>query len=159
MTLEKSFILSKLLCPHLNNIDNNRVTYRVLVSTPLSLICSLAIMCYMCVCVCVCVFSCLTLWPHGRWPTRLLSPWDFSGNDTGVGCHFLFQGSSWPKDQTHISCVSCVGRQILYHRATWLSSVITGPSIHVLCDVCLPWSWTWLCGFSLTMKLVWLTGH
>ena len=62
MTLEKSFILSKLLCPHLNNIDNNRVTYRVLVSTPLSLICSLVIMCMcVCVCVCVCVFSCLTL--------------------------------------------------------------------------------------------------
>jgi len=23
--------------------------------------------------------------------------------------------SSWPKDQTHISCISCIGRWILYH--------------------------------------------
>ena len=25
-------------------------------------------------------------------PARLLCPWDFSGKDTGVGCHFLLQG-------------------------------------------------------------------
>ena len=25
-------------------------------------------------------------------PTRLLCPWDFSGKNTGVGCHFLLQG-------------------------------------------------------------------
>ena len=29
------------------------------------------------------------------------------------------KGSSWPRDQTHISCVSCIGRQILYHWVTW----------------------------------------
>ena len=28
------------------------------------------------------------------------------------------RGSSCPRDQTHISCVSCIGRQILYHCAT-----------------------------------------
>ena len=28
-------------------------------------------------------------------------------------------GSSQPRDQTHVSCVSCIGRQILYHYATW----------------------------------------
>ena len=28
----------------------------------------------------------------------------------------FFRGSSWPRDQTHISCIS---RQILYHWATW----------------------------------------
>ena len=27
--------------------------------------------------------------------------------------------SSWPSNLTHISCVSCIGRQILYHWATW----------------------------------------
>ena len=26
-----------------------------------------------------------------------------------------FRGSSQPRDQTHVSCVSCIGRQILYH--------------------------------------------
>ena len=28
-------------------------------------------------------------WPYGLYPARLLCPWDFSGKDTGVGCHFL----------------------------------------------------------------------
>ena len=30
-----------------------------------------------------------SLWPHGLWPTRLLRPWDFPGESTGVGCHCL----------------------------------------------------------------------
>ena len=29
------------------------------------------------------------------------------------------RGSSQPKDRTHVSCVSCIGRQILYHCPTW----------------------------------------
>ena len=29
------------------------------------------------------------------------------------------RGSSWPSDQTCISYVSCIGRQVLYHWATW----------------------------------------
>ena len=37
--------------------------------------------------------SCLTLLqPHGLQPTRLHCPWDSPGKNTGVGCHFLFQG-------------------------------------------------------------------
>ena len=31
-----------------------------------------------------------SLQPHGLGPTRLLCAWDFSGKNTGVGCHFLF---------------------------------------------------------------------
>ena len=30
--------------------------------------------------------------PHGLQLTRLLCPWDFPGENTGVGCHFFFQG-------------------------------------------------------------------
>ena len=26
------------------------------------------------------------------------------------------RGSSWPRDRTHISCVSCIGRRVLYHQ-------------------------------------------
>ena len=33
-----------------------------------------------------------SLWPHGPQPARLLSPWDFPGKNTGVGCHYLLQG-------------------------------------------------------------------
>ena len=29
--------------------------------------------------------------PHKWQPTRLLHPWDASGKNTGVGCHFLLQ--------------------------------------------------------------------
>ena len=41
-------------------------------------------------------------------PTRLLCPWDSSG-DTGVGSHSLLQGTFPTQDQNHITC-----RQILY---------------------------------------------
>ena len=33
-----------------------------------------------------------SLRPHRLQPTRLLCPWDFPGNSTGVDCHFLLQG-------------------------------------------------------------------
>ena len=29
------------------------------------------------------------------------------------------RGSSWPSDQTHVSCSSCIGRWILYYCASW----------------------------------------
>ena len=35
--------------------------------------------------------SCPTLRPHRQQPTRLRSPWDSPGKNTGVGCHFLLQ--------------------------------------------------------------------
>ena len=64
---------------------------------------------------------CLTLWDpvdcsppgfsvHGIFQARILE-WV---------AIFFCSGSSWPRDQTHISCVSCIGRQIFfYHWATW----------------------------------------
>ena len=60
-----------------------------------------------------------SLQPHGLWSARLLQPWDPPGKNTGAGCHFLLQGSYQPRDGTHVSCISCTGRQILYHWATW----------------------------------------
>ena len=80
---------------------------------------------YWCVCVCVCVCSCahrvlcvhLCVTPgpsspgssvHGILLARILA-W--------VAISFS-KGSSRPRDQTHISCSSCLGRQILYHWAT-----------------------------------------
>ena len=32
-----------------------------------------------------------SVWPQRRQPTRLPCPWDSSGKNTGVGCHFLLQ--------------------------------------------------------------------
>ena len=70
--------------------------------------------------VCLHAQSCPTLcdpMDHG-----VLCPWDSPGKNIGVGCCFLLQGipltqGSNPRDQ--ISCVSCTGRLILYHWATW----------------------------------------
>ena len=76
---------------------------------------------HMCVSVCACVCpvtqSCLILCHpincslpgssiHGILLARILE-W--------VAISFS-RGSSWPRDQTHISCIPCIGRQILYHQ-------------------------------------------
>ena len=70
---------------------------------------------HMCVC-CHSVIS-VSLWPHGLWgspvqgifQTRILE-W--------VAISYS-RGSSCPRHWTHVSCISCIGRWILYHRTTW----------------------------------------
>ena len=45
----------------------------------------------------------------------------------------FFRGSSQPRDKIHISCVSCIDRQILYHCAAWEAPVHElGIIIHTL---------------------------
>ena len=73
-----------------------------------------------CVSVCACTHTCPTL----------CNPIDDS--PPGSSVHGIFQarilewvaisssrGSSKGRDQTWVSCVSCIGRQILYHCTTW----------------------------------------
>ena len=48
---------------------------------------------------------------HRRQPTRLLCPWDFPGNSTGVDCHFLLQGI-FPTQGLNLGLLHY--RQILY---------------------------------------------
>ena len=43
----------------------------------------------------------------------------FSRQGYWRGCYFLFQEIFSPRDRTRISCISCIGRQILYHCTTW----------------------------------------
>ena len=75
---------------------------------------------HVCVCTCVCAQSCATL----------CNPMDWGLPDSSV--HGIFQArilewvaisssrvSSKPRDQTHVSHISCIGRQILYHWVTW----------------------------------------
>ena len=62
-----------------------------------------------------CSKSCLTLKQHGLQPARLLCPWDFSGKNTGVGCHFLLQGI-FPTQGSNLDLLHC--RQILYSCTT-----------------------------------------
>ena len=47
----------------------------------------------------------------GLWPTRLLSPWDFPGRNTEVGCHAFLQGI-FPTQGLNPGLSHC--RQILY---------------------------------------------
>ena len=44
--------------------------------------------------------------PHRLRSTRVYCPWDFPSKNTGVGCHFLFQGIFLTRDWTHISCLA-----------------------------------------------------
>ena len=70
--------------------------------------------------MCLVTQSCLTLCgPMDCSPPRLLCPWNFPGKNTGVGCHFLFQGIFSTQGWNPCLCVSCTDRQILYHCATW----------------------------------------
>ena len=84
---------------------------------------------YGCVCVCVCVrprvhthtLSCSvvsnSLQLHGLQPARLLCFWDFSGKNTGVGCHFLHRVCSPPRHQI---CVSpTLAGRFLTASTTW----------------------------------------
>ena len=52
-----------------------------------------------------------SLWPYGLYPARLLCPWDSSGKNSGVGCHFLLQGIFATQDQTLVSYM-----EALYHQ-------------------------------------------
>ena len=56
-------------------------------------------------------------------PTRLLCPWEFPGMDTGMGCHFLFQTIFPTQGSSPHLCISCIGRQFLYHWTTWEAQV------------------------------------
>ena len=61
-----------------------------------------------------------SLWPYGRQPTGLLSPWNSPGKNTGVGCHFLLQGI-FSTQGLNPGLLHC--RQILYplshQRSPW----------------------------------------
>ena len=67
-------------------------------------------------------------------PTRFLHPWDFPGKNTRVGCHLLLQGIFPTQGWTH---VSCIGRWILYHWATWESqnNIVQFSSVAQLCMI------------------------
>ena len=79
---------------------------------------------YVCVCVCVCV--CNELVSHAQ----VCNPMDYHLPDCSVHgilqarilewIAFSFSRESFqPRDQIHIFCNFCIGRQILYHWATW----------------------------------------
>ena len=59
--------------------------------------------------VCVCVSHSVmfdSFWPHGLWPASLLCPWNSPGKNAGVDTIPFSRGSSWPRDQTQVSCIA-----------------------------------------------------
>ena len=76
--------------------------------------------------------SCLAVPVRAQSCLTLCNPMDC--NPPGSSVHGIFQarilewlaisfsgGSSWPRDQTWASCISCIGRQILYQLSHWRS--------------------------------------
>ena len=59
-------------------------------------VCEFVCMCVW-VCVCACMLSVVWLFATPWSPARLLCPWDFPGNSTGVDCHFLLQKEISPR--------------------------------------------------------------
>ena len=55
--------------------------------------------------------SCVWLFA-ARWTVAHQAPlfMEFSRQVYWSGCHFLLRGSFWPRNRTHVSCVSCIGR-------------------------------------------------
>lgn len=47
--------------------------------------------------------------PSRAWYERLC-PWE----NPGVACHAFCRGSSGPRGRTQVSCISCIGRRVLY---------------------------------------------
>ena len=81
-----------------------------------------------CVCVCVCV--CVRARASAQLYLTLCNPRDCSLPGSSV--HGIFQARilEWvaisysrrypqPRDRTQVSCISCIGRQILYHSPSW----------------------------------------
>ena len=60
-----------------------------------------------------------SLQPHGLQPTRLLRPWDFPGESTGVGCHAFSKGA-WGQRNNSFLCRLAQG--IFNSKNLWVSS-------------------------------------
>ena len=68
--------------------------------------------------LCSCSVASASLRRRGLQPTRLFRPWDFPGENTEAGCHFLIQGIFPTQTQGWNSCLlHC--RWILCHCTTW----------------------------------------
>ena len=78
------------LCPSLYSCPANRVINTIFLDS-------------ICVC-CVRVLSSVWLFATPG-PIRLLCPWNFPGKNTGVVAISYSRWSSWPKDQTWVSCI------------------------------------------------------
>ena len=66
-----------------------------------------------------CSVLCSTLWDPMNYSLPGSMSIEFSRQEYWRGYRFLLWGIFWPRQHTHISWVSCIGRQILYNWAIW----------------------------------------
>ena len=114
-----------------------------------------------CVCVCVCV--CVCTYSVAQSCLILCDPMDYSPPGFSVRqilqartlelvvAISFFRGSFRPSNQTHVSCISCIGRQILYHWATWEAPKATIDHPRAM--------WSWPC-FNKTLFMdteIWIS--
>ena len=69
--------------------------------------------------LCVCSGMSNSLQSHGLWPINLLCPWNFPGQNTGAGCHFLLQRIFPTQGQNMHLFVSCIAGGFFTTSATW----------------------------------------
>ena len=90
-----------------------------------------------------------SLWPHGLYPTRLLSPWKSPGKNTGVGSRCLLQGI-FPTQRSNPGLPRCRHIHVsVLHPFLWLNNMprSRGPHfVYLLMDI---WAlstfgWLWL---------------
>ena len=91
-------------------------------------------------CCCLVSHSCLTLWD----PTRFISPWNFSGKNTGVGSRFLLQGAFPTQGSNVDTWLKCI--QI--HSHAWLTKWL------LLSVVCFVFYWLYSVPGTLCISLV-----
>ena len=63
----------------------------------------------------VCAVMSSSVGAHGLQPSGLLCPWTSQARVLEWAAISFFKGSSQPSNQTQLPCISCIGRQILYH--------------------------------------------
>ena len=59
-----------------------------------------------------------SLQPHGLQPGGLICPWILQARILEWVAISSLSRPSRPRDRTHLSCISCIGRWIVYHWAT-----------------------------------------
>ena len=57
-----------------------------------------------------------SLWACGPQPIRLLCPGIVQARTLEGVAAPSSRGASWPRDQTQVSCISCIGRRVLQHQ-------------------------------------------
>ena len=86
------------------------------------------------ICMCICaqsLKSCLSLWPYGWQPARLLCAWDSPSKNTGVGCHPLLQEIFPTQGSNPCLISSALADKFFTASATWEADVCVCVHIHM----------------------------